>query len=178
MFLCDTKSLNLAGVSVLISSPVRGENHGTFSFHFFRDDLPQVTLGARIHARAGFILQRQKGNDKKKKEGCKGRLKSRCKEQGRTWSWSREAGCCQPCVVHTEEAGGKWAERIRKSEHKGVIAKQKGRWKERCYRQKGRCKFRGEETEEKIKQRMETLRRHRTENERGQGGIKTTEGLC
>lgn len=41
------------------SEPVRGEDHGTFSFHFFRDDFPQVTLGARVHARAWLILWRE-----------------------------------------------------------------------------------------------------------------------
>lgn len=39
--------------------PVRGEDHSTFSFHFFRNDFPQVTLGVRVHARAGFVLWRQ-----------------------------------------------------------------------------------------------------------------------
>ena len=36
---------------------MRGEDHGTFSSHFFGDDFPQVTLGARVHARAGLILR-------------------------------------------------------------------------------------------------------------------------
>lgn len=36
---------------------MRGEDHSTFSFHFLGDDFPQVTLGARVHARAGLILR-------------------------------------------------------------------------------------------------------------------------